>query len=178
MQVEPWWMLVSPQALQLVHHLDFRLMTRSQKAIMKSTVVVNFSSSHWKSEVKQWKSKAEHEIKLKNTSPILYVSSKQKMHSENRWWNFDRHQQKISIANELQKTFLTTSKSEITGEVLRKTWGVTSNILWKSVRCFYGQNKFAYCTKCAFARKKVGCRAVAREALDHIEPSLARQRGS
>ena len=34
------------------------------------------------------------------------------MHSENRWWNFDRHQQKISIANELQKTFLTTSKSE------------------------------------------------------------------
>lgn len=112
MQVEPWWMLVSPQALQLVHHLDFRLMTRSQKAIMKSTVVVNFSSSHWKSEVKQWKSKAEHEIKLKNTSPILYVSSKQKMHSENRWWNFDRHQQKISIANELQKTFLTTSKSE------------------------------------------------------------------
>ena len=47
-----------------------------------------------------------------------------------------------------------------------------------SVRCFYGQNKFAYCTKCAFARKKVGCRAVAREALDHIEPSLARQRGS
>lgn len=132
----------------------------------------------WSTEVKQWKSKAEHEIKLKNTSPILYVSSKQKMHSENRWWNFDRHQQKISIANELQKTFLTTSKSEITGEVLRKTWGVTSNILWKSVRCFYGQNKFAYCTKCAFARKKVGCRAVAREALDHIEPSLARQRGS
>ena len=106
MQVEPWWMLVSPQALQLVHHLDFRLMTRSQKAIMKSTVVVNFSSSHWKSEVKQWKSKAEHEIKLKNTSPILYVSSKQKMHSENRWWNFDRHQQKISIANELQKLSL------------------------------------------------------------------------
>ena len=133
----------------------------------------------WSTEVKQWKSKAEHEIKLKNTSPILYVSSKQKMHSENRWWNFDRHQQKISIANELQKTFLTTSKSEIIGEVLRKIWGVTSNmIFWKSVRCFYGQNKFAYCTKCAFARKKVGCRAVAREALDHIEPSLARQRGS
>ena len=85
----------------------------------------------WSTEVKQWKSKAEHEIKLKNTSPILYVSSKQKMHSENRWWNFDRHQQKISIANELQKTFLTTSKSEIIGEVLRKIWGVTSIIFWK-----------------------------------------------
>ena len=49
------------------------------------------------------------------------------MHSENRWWNFDRHQQKISIANELQKTFLTTSKSES----LAKFWGVTSIIFWK-----------------------------------------------
>ena len=37
MQVEPWWMLVSPPSLQLVHHSDFRLMTRSQKAIMSLT---------------------------------------------------------------------------------------------------------------------------------------------
>ena len=46
MQVEPWWMLVSLASLQLVHHSDFRLMTRSQKAIMSLTSRISRHTVH------------------------------------------------------------------------------------------------------------------------------------